>query len=232
MNAYKTTVREWPEMERPREKLERYGPSTLSNAELLAIILRTGTMSENVLALAQRLLVNHGGVAGLADASMAELRDAHGVGLAKAAQLQAALELGKRLMLTPNATPPQVTSPQDAVNLIRDMGLLKQEVVKVILLDTKNHVIASPQVYQGSVNAVNLRYAELFRAAVKHNAVALILVHNHPSGDPTPSPEDIAVTRQTVDAGTVLKIDVLDHIVIARQGFVSLRKEGLGFLST
>jgi len=230
MTAYRPGVRAWPESERPREKAARHGVHALSTAELLAIILRTGTVGEDVVALAQRLLVDHGGLAGLADASMAELTAAHGMGLAKGAQLKAALELGRRLILDPGAARPQVCSPDDAAALVMDMGLLPREALRVLLLDTKNQVVASPVVYQGTVNTVAVRAGELFREAVRHNAAALIVVHNHPSGDPTPSPEDVAVTREIVAAGRLLAIDVLDHLVIGRGRFVSLKERGLGFV--
>ncbi len=229
MTVYRPTVRAWPESERPREKLARHGAHALSTAELLAIILRTGTVGEDAVALAQRLLVARGGLAGLADASMTELTGEHGLGLAKGAQLQAALELGRRLILDPGAARPRVCSPGDAATLVMDMGLLPREALRVLLLDTKNQVVAAPVVYQGSINTVVVRAGELFREAVRHNAASLILAHNHPSGDPTPSPEDIAVTRAVVAAGRLLAIDVLDHLVIGRGRFVSLKERDLGF---
>ena len=230
MTDYRLSVREWPESERPREKLAQYGASALSTAELLAIILRTGTAREDVVALAQRLLVQKGGLLGLADTSMTELAAEHGLGLAKGAQLKAALELGKRLLQDPRAARVQVRSPKDVADLVMwEMGLLQQEVLRTILLNTKNHVIASPVIYQGSLNTSVIRVGELFREAVKHNCAALVVVHNHPSGDPTPSPEDVAVTREIVAAGKLLDIEVLDHLVIGHQRFVSLKERGLGF---
>ena len=233
MTEYRLTVREWPQSERPREKLQRQGAAALSTAELLAIILRTGTVREDVVALSQRLLVQKGGLAGLAHSSLTELLAEHGLGLAKAAQLKAALELGRRLMVLladPTAARVQVRSPGDVANLLMvEMALLEQEVMRTVLLNTKNHVIATPVIYQGSANTAVIRVGELFREAVKHNAVSLIVVHNHPSGDPTPSPEDVAVTREIVAAGKLLDIEVLDHLVIGHQRFVSLKERGLGF---
>jgi DNA repair protein RadC len=233
MTEYRLTVREWPQSERPREKLQRQGAAALSTAELLAIILRTGTVREDVVALAQRLLVHKGGLVGLAQTSLTELLAEHGLGLAKAAQLKAALELGRRLMVLladPTAARVQVRSPGDVANLLMvEMGLLEQEVMRTVLLNTKNHVIATPVIYQGSAHTAVIRVGELFREAVKHNAVSLIVVHNHPSGDPTPSPEDVAVTREIVAAGKLLDIEVLDHLVIGHQRFVSLKERGLGF---
>jgi DNA repair protein RadC len=123
-----------------------------------------------------------------------------------------------------------VRSPKDVADLVMwEMGLLQQEVLRTILLNTKNHVIASPVIYQGSLNTSVIRVGELFREAVKHNCAALVVVHNHPSGDPTPSPEDVAVTREIVAAGKLLDIEVLDHLVIGHQRFVSLKERGLGF---
>ena len=233
MANYRLSVKEWPASERPREKLERHGASALSNAELLAIVLRTGTQREDVVTLAQRLLTHKGGIVGLSNATMTELAAEHGLGLAKSAQLKAALELGRRLLVLvadPSAARVQVRSPADVANLLMlEMGLLEQEVMRTVLLNTKNHVIASPVIYQGSANTAVIRVGELFREAVKHNAVSLIVVHNHPSGDPTPSPEDVAVTREIVAAGKLLDVDVLDHLVIGHQRYVSLKEKGLGF---
>jgi len=233
VSDYRLSVKEWPESERPREKLERHGARALSNAELLAIILRTGTAREDVVALSQRLLTQKGGLVGLSNVSMTELAGEHGLGLAKSAQLKAALELGRRLlvlMADPAAARIQVRSPGDVANLLMlEMGLLEQEVMRTVLLNTKNYVIGSPVIYQGSANTAVIRVGELFREAVKHNAVSLIVVHNHPSGDPTPSPEDVAVTREIVQAGKLLDIEVLDHLVIGHQRFVSLKERGLGF---
>ncbi len=233
VSDYRLSVKEWPESERPREKLERHGAHALSNAELLAIILRTGTAREDVVALSQRLLTQKGGLVGLSNVSMTELAGEHGLGLAKSAQLKAALELGRRLlvlMANPAAARIQVRSPGDVANLLMlEMGLLEQEVMRTVLLNTKNYVIGSPVIYQGSANTAVIRVGELFREAVKHNAVSLIVVHNHPSGDPTPSPEDVAVTREIVQAGKLLDIEVLDHLVIGHQRFVSLKERGLGF---
>lgn len=224
------SVREWPESERPREKLARHGADALSTAELLAIILRTGTVREDVLALSQRLLVQRGGISGLANCTLSELGDEHGLGLAKGAQLKAALELGKRLQVELGAARVQIRSPRDVADLLMyEMGVLQQEMVRTVLLNTKNHVIGSPVIYQGSANSAVMRVGEVFREAVRHNAVAMILVHNHPSGDPTPSPEDVAVTREIVQAGKLLDIDVLDHLVIGHSRFVSLKERGLGF---
>jgi DNA repair protein RadC len=219
-----------PTGERPRERLQHYGPEALSTAELMAILLRTGSQGENVLALATRLLVQFGGLGGLVKASLSELSAVKGVGQAKAAQLKAGLEIGRRLQIAAPDERPQITSPADAANLLMlEMGHLEQEHLRILLLDTKNRVLASPTVYKGNVNTSVVRIAELFREAIRHNSTGLILAHNHPSGDPTPSPEDVRITRQIVDAGKLLDIDVLDHLIIGQGRYVSLKERGLGF---
>jgi DNA repair protein RadC len=227
---YHLTIRELPLSERPRERLQHSGASALAPSELLAIILRTGVGGENVVDMAKRLLVTYGGLAGLARASFGQLAGEHGLGLAKAAQVQAAFELGRRLLVASPDERPQVSSPADAANLLMpEMELLEQEHLRVLLLDTKHHVLASPTVYIGNVNTSVIRVAELFREAIRLNCAALIVAHNHPSGDPTPSPDDVRVTEQIVQAGKLLDIEVLDHLVIGRQRYVSLKERGLGF---
>ncbi len=183
---YNLTIKDLPESERPRERLANYGANAVSTAELMAIILRTGTADENVLRLAQRLLHDSNGLAGLAQAPLGELTRCKGIGPAKAVELRAAF-------------------------------------------DTKNHVLKVHTVYIGSLNSAQVRVGELFREAIRTNSAALIVAHNHPSGDPTPSPEDVAVTRQIVEAGKLLDIDVLDHLVIGLSRWVSLKERGLGF---
>ncbi len=227
---YHLTIHDFPVGERPRERLKHYGAAALSNAELLAILLRVGSQGENVVALGTRLLKEFGGVSGLAKVSFGELTDVKGISTAKAAQLKAALELGRRLLLSSPDARPQITSPADAANLLMlEMGCLEQEHLRTILLDTKNRVLASPTIYVGNVNSSIIRVSEVFRTAVKENATAMIVAHNHPSGDPTPSPEDVYVTRSIVEAGALLGIEVLDHLIIGHQRFVSLKERGLGF---
>ncbi len=227
---YHPMIRDLPPGERPRERLRDYGPGALSNAELLAIILRTGAASENVLGLATRVLARFGGLAGLAQASFGELCAERGLGEAKAAETKAALELGIRLLSTHPQERMVVKTPQDVANLLlAEMSFLEQEQLKVVLLNTKNQVIAIPQVYRGSVNTSLIRVAEVFCQAVRDNCPALVVVHNHPSGDPTPSSEDILVTEQIVAAGKVLDIEVVDHLIIGQQRYVSLKEQGLGF---
>lgn len=230
MAEYHLTVRDWPASERPREKLQQLGPAALSNAELLAILLRVGSVGEDVVALSQRLLVQYGGLAGLYKAIFASLEGERGMGAAKTCTLKAALELGRRLTLDPGQERMQIRSPHDVATLLMlEMAHLEHECLRTVLLNTKNMVLAVPTIYQGSVNQTSLRVGELFREAVRHNASALIVVHNHPSGDPTPSPEDVAVTRTLVEAGKLMDVEVLDHLVIGRQKYVSLKERRLGF---
>ncbi len=227
---YHPTIMELPSSERPRERLLNYGVNALSNAELLAIILRVGAPDQNVILVSQALLSRFGGLTGMAKASTAELTETRGVGTAKVAQLKAALELGRRLLIESPDERAQIRSPADAANLVMsDMGLLEQEHLRIMLLDTKNRVLETRTVYQGSLNTSLIRVGELFREAIRANCASLIVLHNHPSGDPTPSPEDVAVTRQIVEAGKLLDVEVLDHLIIGRQRFVSLKERGLGF---
>ena len=224
------TMRDMPASEQPRERLQLLGPAALSDAELLAILLRTGVAGRTVLDVARDLLIAHGGIRGLLRANFSELAQARGVGPAKAAQVKAALELGRRLLLAEPEERLQVRSPDDVAALLMvEMGPLDQEQLRIILLDTRHQVIRQVVVYQGNVSTSLVRVGELFREAVRENCAAVIAVHNHPSGDPTPSPEDVAVTQEIVAAGRLLAIEVLDHIVVGRQRYVSMRERGLGF---
>ncbi len=227
---YVLMIRDLAESDRPRERLKKLGEKSLTTAELLAIILRVGTRGVNVIRLSERLLLDFGGLPGLARATVAELAAVNGIGDAKAVQIKAALEMGKRMVASAPEERPRVSSPADAANLLMsEMMFLEQEHLKVILLNTRNEVLSTPTIYQGSLNTSVVRVGELFRSAVRTNAAALIVAHNHPSGDPSPSPEDIRVTRQLVKAGKLLDIEVLDHIVIGRQRYVSLKERKLGF---
>ncbi len=217
--------------DRPRERLAQAGPEALSNPELLAILLRTGLEGENVVRLSERLLAQHGGLVGLLKISYSDLKNVKGIGPAKAAQLKAAVELGRRIAAASPAERPTISSPAEAASLLMyEMRALDQEVVKVLLLDTRNRLIgAAVEVYRGSLNTSMIRVGELFREAVKQNAASIIVAHNHPSGDPSPSPDDVAVTRLMVEAGRLLDIPVHDHLVIGQNRFVSLKERGLGF---
>lgn len=230
LNHYTPTIHDMAVGDRPRERLLQVGERALSTTELLAIILRTGVGGENVVRLAERFLAQFGGLSGLAVASLTELQQVKGIGVAKAVETKAALELGRRLLASSPQQKPQVSSPADAANLLMsEMSLLEQEHLRLILLDTRNRVLSTPTIYVGSLNTSVIRVGELFRHAIRENAAAVIVAHNHPSGDPSPSPEDIKVTRQIVQAGKILDIEVLDHLVIGRQRYCSLKERSLGF---
>jgi DNA repair protein RadC len=218
------------ESDRPRERLETLGPQALTNAELIAILLRVGVPGENAVQVAQRLLNKFGGLTGLHRAPFKELTEQHGLGDAKAAQIKAAIELGRRLILENPEERPSINSPADAAALVQyEMSALEQEHLRVILLDRRNRVLETVELYKGSVSSSQVRVGEVFKEAVRKNASAVIVVHNHPSGDPTPSPDDVAVTRAIVQAGKLMDIDVLDHLVIGQGRWVSLKERGLGF---
>jgi DNA repair protein RadC len=223
-------MRELPAEARPRERLITEGAAALSPAELLAIILRVGGPGENAIAMANRLLAHFGGLIGLAQANIDELVRSKGIGEAKATQLKAALELGRRMHLATPEDRLRIQSPADVANLLMlEMGLLQHEELRTVLLDVKNNVLKVPRVYSGNLSMVVVRAAEVFREAVRSNSQALILVHNHPSGDPTPSPEDVRLTEEMLRVGELLDIHVLDHIIIGRNRWVSLKERRLGF---
>jgi DNA repair protein RadC len=219
------------ESERPRERLRSAGPASLSNAELLAILLRVGVTGESAVQVGQRLLQEFKGIAGIHRAPLDELMKHKGIGAAKAAQIKAAIELGRRLSENPRDDRiTAIANPADAAALVSyDMQASEQEELKAILLDTRNQLIEVAAIYRGSVNTAQVRAADVFKQAVRRNATAVIVVHNHPSGDPTPSPDDIAVTRELIRAGELMDVKVLDHIVIGRGGYVSMKERGLGF---
>jgi DNA repair protein RadC len=232
MKEQSTTYRimDLDKSERPRERLARLGPQVLSKAELLAILLRTGVPGENAVQVGQRLLNEFGGLAGLHRAPFEEVCAQHGIGEAKACQIKAAIELGHRLRLEAPEERHAVHSPEDAAILVQyEMGALEQEELWVILLDIRNRLLDIDKIYRGSLTHSQVRVGELFKSAIRRNAAAIIVVHNHPSGDPSPSPDDIALTRAIIQAGQLIDIQVLDHLVIGQGRFVSLKERGLGF---
>jgi DNA repair protein RadC len=225
-----TLIRDLPAAERPRERLRDAGADKLSNVELLAVLLRTGTMNDSALSLAEKLLARFGGITGVAHATIHELCEVDGIGEAKAAQLKAALELGSRAARDGKGALPVVRSADDIAALVLDqMSLLEQEEVRVFVLDARNRIVAEEMAYKGSVHTAHVRLAEIFSGAVRRKASAIVVVHNHPSGDPTPSAADIQLTKQLVEASRLLEIDVLDHIVIGGGRYASLATLRLGF---
>lgn len=227
---YSTSIRELPSAERPRERLLALGASSLTNSELIAILLRTGVRGENVLNLAGRLLTACCGLRGLLHASVPEICTLKGVNEAKAAQVVAALELGRRAASMAPEERALIRAPEDIYNLIgAELAHQAQEKLCVVLLSTKQEVLRVHHVYQGTVNSASVRIAEVLRPAIKENSPNFVVVHNHPSGDPTPSPEDIRITRRLVASAATMDIDLQDHLVIGSRGFVSMKQHGLGF---
>lgn len=223
-------IKDLAQSERPRERLAELGAHVLSSAELLAILLRVGVEGENAIQVGQRLLRKFHGLAGLHRASYAEICAQHGIGPAKATQIKAAIDLGRRLSAHSPSDRPTIHCPEDAADLVQyEMSALEQEQLRVMLLNTRNQVLDITTVYQGSLNSSPVRVGELFKSAIRANAAALIVVHNHPSGDPAPSPDDVAITKAVVEAGKLLDIQVLDHLIIGQGRFISLKKRGLGF---
>lgn len=224
------SIRELDETERPREKLLRHGPSVLSDAELLAIVLGSGLRGENVIDLARRVLETVGNLPGLVRADTRALQRTKGLGPAKAAQVAAAIELGQRVQQIDPEQRPLLTSP-DAVFRHFGSRLLgrPKESLLVLSLDTKGRLIGAPATFEGNVNAVSIRAAEVFKDPVILEAKSVIFVHNHPSGDPSPSPQDVAVTEALIQAGEVLEIPVNDHIIVGQGSYVSMYREGLAF---
>jgi DNA repair protein RadC len=219
-------VCDMPAEERPLYRLKQHGGDALANSELLALVLGTSEAP----GLAEELLAAFGSLPRLARASKAQLTRIRGIGEAQAGRLLAILELSRRLQI-PAEDQPSITSPADAANLLSPrLAHLDQEELHVVVLDTRNRVMSIQAVYRGSLNTSVVRVAELFRPAVEAPGAAIIIAHNHPSNDPSPSPEDVNVTRQIVQAGKLLDIPLLDHIVIGGGGrFVSLKERGLGF---
>ncbi|TYP57617.1 RadC family protein [Thermosediminibacter litoriperuensis] len=225
------TIKDLPREERPRERLQRYGAEVLSDAELLALLIRTGTVSESALVLAHRVLKGDGGKTGLefvARAGIEELSKIKGIGPAKAVQIKAAVELGRRISAFCRSDDIVISSPVDVKKLLmEEMRFLEKEHFKVILLNVKNRVISIEEISIGSLNSSIVHPREVFKPAIKRSSAAIILVHNHPSGDPTPSREDIEITRRLVEAGRILGIDVLDHVIIGNPSYVSFKEKGL-----
>lgn len=224
--AYHARVHDIPVDDRPRERLQKYGAQFLSSADLLAIILRTGTSGENVMELATKLLAKYGGLSGLLQVDFHLLCHEHGLGMAKSAQLKAALELGRRLGNEQRDKRIQIRSADEAAQIVRmELMHLPHEEMHIIVLDSKNHLVEYSQRYKGTVNGSVVRVAELFRSAIIRNCPRIILCHNHPSGDPTPSPEDYSVTREVIKAGSLLDIELLDHIVIGNPRYISIKEQ-------
>ncbi len=228
-NNKEYTIKDLPITERPREKLARYGANSLSNTELVAIIIRTGYKEETAIDLAQRILsIDKEGIVYLSNVTLEELIKIKGIGKCKAAQILAAVELGKRISTYVADEKIKVNSPNTILNLLmEEMRHLKKEHFKTIILDTKNQVISIENISVGNLNQSIVHPREVFNLAIKKSANSVILVHNHPSGDPTPSLEDVNVTNRLVEAGNIVGIKVLDHIIIGDNKYISFKEKNL-----
>ncbi|MEY8348685.1 DNA repair protein RadC [Bacillus cereus] len=223
MNGIRDVLKE----EQPRERLLVEGASNLSNRELLAVLLRTGSKEESVLTLADRILYHFDGLRMLKDATIEEMTSIHGVGIAKASQLISAFELGRRMVRLEYQNRYSIRSPEDCARyMMEEMRFLQQEHFVCLYLNTKNQVMHRQTVFIGSLNASIVHPREIFKEAFRRAAASIICLHNHPSGDPTPSREDIEVTKRLVDCGKIIGIEILDHIIIGDHKFVSLKEKG------
>lgn len=222
------TVRDLPKSERPRERLIKFGPEALSAQELLALIIGRGIPKKSVMNIAQELLARFGNIKAISQASIAGLSEIKGVGLAKAAQIKACFELGKRQDLEPELKNYDIKNPQSVVKAIRASIKDKaKEHFKLILLDTRNKIIGISTISIGTLNASLVHPREIFKEAIIHNSASVVLAHNHPSGDPEPSEEDLTITKRLVDSGKILGIEVIDHIIIGKTNFSSFKERGL-----
>jgi len=225
----RTLIKEMPSDERPREKLMTYGVNLLSNPELLAILIGSGTKDSSAVMLANKLLsLDHSGILFLADCIPEELTHVRGIGIAKACQLVSAIELGKRIAVKPKDKKVNINSPKEVAALfMEEMRYLRKEFFQVLMLNTKNEIIMVDNVSIGNLNSAVVHPREVFSRAIKKSASSIILVHNHPSGNPQPSREDLDLTGRLMESGKILGIEVLDHIIIGDGIFISLKEKML-----
>lgn len=225
---YRFTIKEMPAEERPREKLNKYGAENLSDAELLAIIIRIGNRKKSAVELSQYILNSFGGLRALNHLAIDELMEVRGVGRAKAIQIKAVIELGQRLATLKGEERDVISSPRNAARLLMpELRYLTQEVFKLILLDMKNQVITMPVISKGGLSSSIVHPREVFKCAIRYSSAAVIMAHNHPSGVPEPSKDDIEITKRLVEAGKILGVDILDHIIIGDGIFFSMKEKGI-----
>lgn len=223
---YRLKIKDLPLEERPRERLIKHGPKTLSNTELLAIILRSGSKKENVIELSNRLLKENN-IKSLSRKRINYLKNNLGIGEVKACQIIACFELGRRLAAFKDKSKPMIHNAKDVVKIFMpDVSSLKKEHFKGIFLDSRKRLIKDETIFIGSLNASIIHPREIFQIALEEGAAAVILLHNHPSGDPKPSDDDIEITKQLVKAGDILGIEVLDHIIIGNKRYFSFKEKG------
>ncbi|OHE58967.1 MAG: hypothetical protein A2Z47_16295 [Thermodesulfovibrio sp. RBG_19FT_COMBO_42_12] len=222
------TVHDLPKAERPRERLKQFGPEALSAQELLALIIGRGVSKKSVMTIAQELLIKFGNIKAISEATIEELSQIKGIGFAKAAQIKACFELGKRKDLEPELKDFDIKDPQSVVKAIRASIKDKaKEHFKLILLNARNKILGVSTISIGSLNASIVHPREVFKDAIVHNAYSVVLAHNHPSGDPEPSEDDLTMTKRLIEAGKILGIEVIDHIIITKTGFFSFKEKGL-----
>ncbi|WML47383.1 DNA repair protein RadC [Neobacillus sp. PS3-34] len=227
MNTETLMIRDFPQDERPRERFIQHGASSLSNHELIALLLRTGTKDESVLQLSNRLLSQFEGFRLLKAATLEEITAIKGIGTAKAIQLLAAVEIGRRVANLSYNDRYVIRSPEDGAKYVmNDMRFLSQEHFVCLYLNTKNQVLHKQTIFIGSLNASIVHPREVFKEAFRRSAASIICIHNHPSGDPAPSKEDIEVTKRLAECGKIIGIELLDHLIIGENKFVSLKEKG------
>jgi len=222
------TIHDLPRQERPRERLQKFGPEALSAQELLALIIGRGIPKKSVMNIAQELLAKFGNVKAIGQATIEELSQIKGIGLAKAAQIKASFELGRREELEPELKNFDIKDPESVVKAIRASIKDKaKEHFKLILLNPRNKIIGISTISIGTLNASLVHPREVFKDAIMHTAASVVLAHNHPSGDPEPSEDDITITKRLIEAGKILGVEVIDHIIVGKNGFFSFKEKGL-----
>ena len=222
---YQYLIKDLPEDERPRERLERKGPKVLSNIELLAILIRTGSKQKSAINLAEEIVRKFPNLYTLRNITMDELMTIKGIGKAKAIQILAAIELGSRTSQYVLERGMQIRSPSDCAEFItEEVKTLEQEHFIGIYLDTKNRILAKKTLFIGSLNRSLVHPREVFKEALKHGCASIILVHNHPSNDVTPSPQDISITKRLIEIGELIGIEILDHLIVGANNYLSMRE--------
>ena len=225
---YRCTIKELPEDDRPREKLLKYGAEQLSNSELIALVISSGTKKRTAVELSQDILSYFDGLKGLFNLRAEEIKQIKGIGVAKASQLRAVIELSKRLHIANSDVKKVIKNPQNVVGILMpELRFLKHEVFGVVLLDTKNQVISTPRISKGGLSSSIVHPREVFKEAIRRSSAAIILYHNHPSGKPEPSQEDIKITNRLIKAGKLIGIEVLDHVVIGDNVYISMKEKGI-----